>query len=93
MCSSDLEGDHRDLHSFPTRRSTDLLTLWEHIRKACGCPDLEVQHGPARAGDIRHSMARTEEARRILGFEPSVSMEAGLQATVAWYRSAPPVAR
>ena len=24
VCSSDLYGDHRDLHSFPTRRSSDL---------------------------------------------------------------------
>jgi len=74
-------------------RSTDLLTIWDHIRKACGHPELEALHGPARAGDIRHSMARSDEAREILGFEPSVSVEAGLEATVAWYRSAPPVAR
>lgn len=74
-------------------RATDLLTIWDHIRKACGQPGLEAEHGPARAGDIRHSMAWTEVAREVLGFEPSVSVEAGLAQTVAWYRSAPPVAR
>lgn len=73
-------------------RSTDLLTIWDHIRKACGHPDLDAKHGASRAGDIRHSMAKTEVARRVLGFEPSVSLEAGLAETVAWYRSAPPVA-
>jgi UDP-glucose 4-epimerase len=74
-------------------RSTDLLTIWDHIRKACGRPELEPEHGPARSGDIRHSMARAELAREVLGFEPEVSVEAGLAETVAWYRSAPPVAR
>jgi UDP-glucose 4-epimerase len=74
-------------------RSTDLLTLWDIIRNACGKPDLEPQFGPARAGDIRYSCAEAEQARRILGFEPSVSVRAGLETTVAWYRSAPPVAR
>jgi UDP-glucose 4-epimerase len=73
-------------------RSTDLLTMWDHIRAACEHPELEAKHGPARAGDIRHSVARTDVARSVLGFEPSVSLEDGLTETVAWYRSAPPVA-
>ncbi len=73
-------------------QSIDLLTIWDHIRKACGHPQLETLHGPTRAGDIRHSMAESQRAREILGFEPSVSVATGLDSTVAWYRSAPPVA-
>src|ERR1019366_10696876 len=35
-------GDHRDLHSFPTRRSSDLVVPWSQERsyhsKNCGAP-------------------------------------------------------
>jgi UDP-glucose 4-epimerase len=72
-------------------RTTTLLELWDAIRRACGHPRLEAEHGPARPGDIRHSCAANERARRLLAFEPEVGLEAGLADTVAWYRSTPPV--
>lgn len=37
-----------------------------------------VQYGPARQGDIRHSLARIDAARSILGFDPKVSVQDGL---------------
>ncbi len=39
-------------------------------------------HGPARAGDVRHSLADLGRARTLLGFEPAVSLEDGLRRTV-----------
>lgn len=45
-----------------------------------------VQHGPERAGDIRHSFADISLAEKHLGYRPSVGFEEGLQRTVAWYR-------
>ncbi len=44
-----------------------------------------ARYGPARAGDIRHASADIEKARRELGFEPSVTVDAGLTETVRWY--------
>ena len=40
----------------------------------------------ARAGDVRDSQADIEKARRLLGYEPTVSFEDGLANTVSWYR-------
>ena len=40
-----------------------------------------------RVGDVRHSRADISAARRLLGFEPRVSFEAGLELTFDWYRS------
>ena len=37
-------------------------------------------------GDVKDSQADISKARRILGYEPSVSFEEGLARTVAWYR-------
>jgi nucleoside-diphosphate-sugar epimerase len=44
------------------------------------------QHGPERAGDIRHSLADITLAKRHLGYVPTVDFEEGLKRTVAWYR-------
>jgi nucleoside-diphosphate-sugar epimerase len=46
-------------------------------------PDPEVQ--PPRPGDVRHSRADIRKARRLLGYEPTVSFHDGLDRTVAWY--------
>ena len=40
----------------------------------------------SRPGDVRHSHAAVEEARRHLGYEPTVGFEEGLRRTVAWFK-------
>jgi UDP-glucose 4-epimerase len=39
-------------------------------------------HGPARVGDVKHSLADLERARDLLGFEPKVTLAEGLRRTV-----------
>ncbi len=46
--------------------------------------DVEPDHAPARAGDVRHSMASIERARADLGYEPEVSFADGLARTAAF---------
>jgi UDP-glucose 4-epimerase len=42
----------------------------------------DVEHAPARAGDIRHSEADIGRARRELGYAPRVAFADGLRRTV-----------
>ena len=49
-------------------------------------------HVPTRAGDIRDSWADLTAAREVLGFEPLVGLEAGLQHTVAAFLATHPEA-
>ncbi len=42
-------------------------------------------YGPARPGDVMHSLADVEKARRLLGYEPTHSIERGLDESLAWY--------
>jgi nucleoside-diphosphate-sugar epimerase len=48
--------------------------------------DLAAHYEPARAGDVRHSLASLDRARELLGYEPTVSWREGLSRTVSWYR-------
>jgi UDP-glucose 4-epimerase len=48
--------------------------------------ELPIEHGPARPGDVRHSLADIAKARQMLGYEPSISAAEGLAKTLAWYR-------
>jgi len=41
-----------------------------------------AQYEPARVGDVRDSLASLDRSRRVLGYEPVVSLEEGLRRTV-----------
>jgi nucleoside-diphosphate-sugar epimerase len=43
-----------------------------------------VERAPPRTGDVRDSLADLTAIRRDLDYEPAVSLEEGLQRTVAW---------
>jgi UDP-glucose 4-epimerase len=44
-------------------------------------------YGPERVGDVKHSLASIERARKELGYEPKADFQQGLEKTVAWYLS------
>lgn len=46
----------------------------------------DISYGPPRAGDMPKSLASTEKAKRLLGYEPLVGTHEGLRRTVAWCR-------
>ena len=46
---------------------------------------VEILHGPNRAGDIPHSLANIDKARKLLGYDPQYSMKHGLKEAVKWY--------
>lgn len=47
--------------------------------------NVEVLHGPYRAGDIPHSLASIEKAKNLLGYKPTHKFKAGLKEAVDWY--------
>ncbi len=65
---------------------TTLLELLTTLRTILG-QDIEPIHEPARAGDVRDSLADITEARTKLLFEPTVSIQEGLRMSVDYYRS------
>jgi nucleoside-diphosphate-sugar epimerase len=64
-----------------------LNTLFETMRKLVGA-DVRPTYSEPRKGDVRDSQADISKARQLLGYQPKVSFEEGLQRTVDWYRTA-----
>jgi len=51
---------------------------------------LEPVFAERRQGDVMHSLADIEKGRQLLGYDPPVAFEEGLERTVAWLRSHAP---
>ncbi len=62
-----------------------ILDLYRAIAELVGS-DLEPIFAPARAGDVRDSLASIDRALTLLGYTPRVGWRDGIARTVAWYR-------
>jgi UDP-N-acetylglucosamine/UDP-N-acetylgalactosamine 4-epimerase len=47
--------------------------------------DVEIIHGDFRKGDIPHSLASVEKAKKLLGYNPQYNLRAGLEEACKWY--------
>jgi UDP-N-acetylglucosamine 4-epimerase len=65
--------------------STTLNQLWKFICENTGT-NLEPQYREERKGDVRHSLANVSKAQQLIGYEPAVTIQKGLQTTVEWYK-------
>ena len=70
-----------------------ILELAERCQATLGLPRLPLQATfrayedfPGRYQDVLHRVPDTTKARRVLGFEASVSLDEGLARTADWHR-------
>jgi nucleoside-diphosphate-sugar epimerase len=63
-----------------------LNELFSALKDLTGA-SVEPIYAEERAGDVRDSQADIGKARRLLGYEPHVTLQQGLEKTVAWFRS------
>jgi UDP-N-acetylglucosamine 4-epimerase len=47
--------------------------------------DVKIVYGPNRAGDIPHSLASIDKAKKLLGYNPKYNIKLGLKEAVKWY--------
>ena len=69
---------------------TTLNMLVEYLKEFLSEYDEEIKnitptHGPNRAGDIPHSLASIDKAKRLLNYAPQFSMKQGLKEACKWY--------
>lgn len=47
--------------------------------------EVKINHGPNRPGDIPHSLASVEKAKKLLNYNPTHRIEDGLKEATHWY--------
>jgi UDP-N-acetylglucosamine 4-epimerase len=72
-------GERTDLNMLVTLLKTYLSEYDPAIASVA------VHYGPARLGDIPHSLASVDKARTMLGYEPTHNLQSGLKEAVKWY--------
>lgn len=72
-------GDRTSLNQLITLLKELLTTYDPEIQ------NIDVKYGPDRLGDIPHSLASVDKAKRLLGYCPSHTLKDGLKEAVKWY--------
>ena len=71
-----------------------VLEVADGIARAVGKPHISPTiTGHYRVGDIRHCYADITRARELLGYQPRVTLESGLEELAEWLRGRAPVDR
>ena len=70
---------------------TTLNQLVDYLKEILSNQDpkiasIEPLYGPNRIGDIPHSLACIDKAKKLLGYNPQFSVRKGLAACCDWYR-------
>ena len=70
--------------------SSTLNELFDEIKANLSVYDHKINdissiHGPNRTGDIPHSLASIDKAKRLLNYAPEYSLKDGLKAAMKWY--------
>ncbi|REJ18142.1 MAG: UDP-glucose 4-epimerase [Caldibacillus debilis] len=76
------KGDGEIIH-VSTGKKTSLNTLIRTLERIHGTA-LKVNYQAEKPGDIKESCLDNEKAKRILGFQPKVSLMEGLKITYQW---------
>ena len=66
------------------------ISLNELLRKLqdlTGKTNVKADYQPARAGDVKHSLADISRARDLLGYEPRIDLREGLALTMDWWKN------
>jgi len=83
--AAEADGIAGEVFNVATGERVQLLELY-HLLGELLDRDIAPHHGPPRAGDIKHSLADIDKARRLLGYEPAYDIHAGLAEAIDWYR-------
>jgi dTDP-L-rhamnose 4-epimerase len=80
-CLLALESSHSDdVFNVGSGQSRTIQSVACDLARVMGRPDIAPEiTGKYRAGDIRHCFADIEKSRALLGFEPRVAFDDGLE--------------
>jgi nucleoside-diphosphate-sugar epimerase len=82
-------GENEDFN-ISSSQETTVAAIAQFIWEACGNDpsELEFEHLPSFAVDVRRRWPSVEKARRVLGWEAQIELGDGIAQTVQWLRGA-----
>ena len=85
VLAAEAEGVGGEVFNVGCGERISLLTIVEMLEKLLGRP-LARRHTPGRVGDVPHTLADLDKAKRLLGFSSLVDFDHGLRRTVEFFR-------
>jgi UDP-glucose 4-epimerase len=83
--AADADGASGKVFNIACGSGTSLNRVIALLGEALGRP-VTARHEPARAGDVRHSLADISQAKTVLGYTAPADFPTGLARTLAWFR-------
>jgi len=83
--AADADGVSGKIFNIACGTGTSLNRVLALLGESLARP-IAARHEPARAGDVRHSLADIAQAKAMLGYTAAVDFPTGLQRTLAWFR-------
>ena len=68
------------------RSAVTIYDLAQRVKRLTGCPG-ELIFRPLHYTDVELRIPNVDKAQELLGWEPRVELDEGLERTIAWYRS------
>jgi CDP-glucose 4,6-dehydratase len=79
-------GQPGEAFNFSDNAPRSVLDIYDAVCNAVGLPGTEPLILDQAVGEIRDQYLDASKANQVLGWKANVSLEAGLAATVPWYR-------
>jgi UDP-glucose 4-epimerase len=86
LCLERPEAVGQSLNIGNARSAVQILDLAQRIKRLTACPG-EIVFRPLHYADVELRIPNVEKAKELLGWEPKVDLDEGLERTIAWYRS------
>ena len=85
-CTAPAEGVSGEVFNVGCGERISVTDLWQAIQAALGI-EIKAQYGPARAGDVRDSLADLAKISDRLGYRVQISLQEGIHLTADWLKS------
>ncbi len=84
LASLSYEASRFEILNLGKSKSVSLNRLIELLEASLGQTAI-IERLPAQPGDLQRTLADTTKAERLLGYQPSTSIEAGIRKFVEWF--------
>ena len=77
---------YADPINIATGKATSVIELINLICSIDGFENAEIKYDQTKPGGPRSKLLDNEKAKKMLNFEPEISLEEGLRETISWYK-------